>query len=181
MEKGSSVTHPKPIPFVRQLSNVKFKGERILYELSLQETYAAYSGNSGHGEVRQVWSIVESGFGEDNVSILINLFFYPRLCHRSCFWTRTTVGLEIGKLWNADPIKYCIHFESNTIVSPTFHDCVHTHSAFPVAKGMDCPETSFYLPGPDARNPFSPAGQHEDAQCIYEMVSSYLGANAFGL
>jgi hypothetical protein len=41
--------HPRFGPIY---SDIKFKGERIIYELSLQETYAAYSGFSGHGEVR---------------------------------------------------------------------------------------------------------------------------------
>jgi Copper amine oxidase, enzyme domain len=40
--------HPRYGPI---FSDIKFKGERIFYEMSLQETYTAYSGYSGHGEV----------------------------------------------------------------------------------------------------------------------------------
>lgn len=41
--------HPR---FGTTLHDIRFKGKRIIYELALQETYAAYSGYSGHGEVR---------------------------------------------------------------------------------------------------------------------------------
>mmetsp|Transcript_22595 Transcript_22595/g.62834 ORF Transcript_22595/g.62834 Transcript_22595/m.62834 type:complete len:759 (-) Transcript_22595:139-2415(-) len=40
--------HPR---FGQTLHDIKFMGNRIIYELSLGETYAAYSGFSGHGEV----------------------------------------------------------------------------------------------------------------------------------
>ena len=33
-----------------QLHNVKFKGERILYEVALQDQFVAYSGKLHHGQ-----------------------------------------------------------------------------------------------------------------------------------
>lgn len=124
-----AIKHPSWGPLFHDL---KFKGERILYEMALMETYAAYSGNSGHGEY------------SEGVSR-----------HRSL------------RIFNQGEIMFLdAHYNGLG------------NRAYTLQKGVDCPETAVYLPGPNGFDPFNPSIR-ADSQVGHAVFTSFATHRSF--